>query len=393
MSLALLSSRFLSFQSTRAYLIKPFISKIPVDELERISLKLFTVGPVACYPEVLEAMGQQMYSHRSKEYFALHYETVKLLQSFVETRNEVFLFSSTGTGFMEASVRNCVRKNMLCCINGSFGERFSEVATANGKTVVKLEPPLGEPILPDLLDKALKEHPEVEAVAITHNETSAGLINPLKELLATAKSHGKVVFVDAVSSMGGTEINVDDWDIDVCFTSSQKCFGVPPGLGMGSVGEEALKLSETAVDKGWYFDFKVWENDQKKGVGTPVTPAIPQIAGLNTALKMIEKKGGKKWYFNLYKERNLRIRRGVEKLGLSPFPKRGYESPTVNCINAPEGVDGTVIYEKMREKEFELAQGYGPLKKKTFRIGNMGCIELSDIDLMLEALREALSSF
>jgi aspartate aminotransferase-like enzyme len=393
MSLALLSSRFLSFQSTRAYLIKPFISKIPVDELERISLKLFTVGPVACYPEVLEAMGQQMYSHRSKEYFALHYETVKLLQSFVETRNEVFLFSSTGTGFMEASVRNCVRKNMLCCINGSFGERFSEVATANGKTVVKLEPPLGEPILPDLLDKALKEHPEVEAVAITHNETSAGLINPLKELLATAKSHGKVVFVDAVSSMGGTEINVDDWDIDVCFTSSQKCFGVPPGLGMGSVGEAALKLSETAVDKGWYFDFKVWENDQKKGVGTPVTPAIPQIAGLNTALKMIEKKGGKKWYFNLYKERNLRIRRGVEKLGLSPFPKRGYESPTVNCINAPEGVDGTVIYEKMREKEFELAQGYGPLKKKTFRIGNMGCIELSDIDLMLGGLGEVLSSF
>lgn len=372
--------------------IKPFISKIPVHESERINLKLFTVGPVACYPEVLEAMGQQMYSHRSKEYFALHYETVKLLQNFIETRNEVFLFSSTGTGFMEASVRNCVRKNMLCCINGSFGERFSEVATANGKTVVKLEPPLGEPILPDVLDKALKEHPEVEAVAITHNETSAGLINPLKELAPIAKNHGKLVFVDAVSSMGGTEIKVDEWDIDVCFSSSQKCFGVPPGLGIGSVSEKSLKLSETAVDKGWYFDFKVWEDDQKKGVGTPVTPAIPQIAGLNTALNMIEKRGGKKWYSDLYKERNLRIRRGVEKLGLSTFPKRGYESPTVNCINAPEGIDGSVIYEKMREKGFELAQGYGPLKKKTFRIGNMGYIEMSDIDLMLKALSEVLSS-
>jgi aspartate aminotransferase-like enzyme len=372
--------------------IKPFISKILVHESERINLKLFTVGPVACYPEVLEAMGQQMYSHRSKEYFALHYETVKLLQNFIETRNEVFLFSSTGTGFMEASVRNCVRKSMLCCINGSFGERFSEVATANGKTVVKLEPPLGEPILPDVLDKALKEHPEVEAVAITHNETSAGLINPLKELAPIAKNHGKLVFVDAVSSMGGTEIKVDEWDIDVCFSSSQKCFGVPPGLGIGSVSEKSLKLSETAVDKGWYFDFKVWEDDQKKGVGTPVTPAIPQIAGLNTALKMIEKRGGKKWYSDLYKERNLRIRRGVEKLGLSTFPKRGYESPTVNCINAPEGIDGSVIYEKMREKGLELAQGYGLLKKKTFRIGNMGYIEMSDIDLMLKALSEVLSS-
>ncbi len=355
-------------------------------------MKLFTVGPVACYPEVLKAMGQQMYSHRSKEYFSLHYETVKLLQSFLETRSQVFLFSSTGSGFMEASVRNCVRKSMVCCINGSFGERFSEVAVANGRTVVKLEPPLGEPILPDKLDDVLKKHPEAEAVAITHNETSAGLINPLKELVAVAKDHDRLVFVDAVSSMGGTEIKVDEWNIDVCFSSSQKCFGVPPGLGIGSVSERALKISETAVNKGWYFDFKVWEEDQKEGVGTPVTPAIPQIAGLNTALKMIEKRGGKRWYFDLYKERNLRIRRGIERLGLSTFPRRGYESPTVNCINTPEGVDGSIVYEKMREKEFELAKGYGALKKKTFRIGNMGYIEMADIDLMLKALEEVLSS-
>ena len=355
-------------------------------------MKLFTVGPVACYPEVLQAMGQQMYSHRSKEYFALHYETVKLLQSFLETRNEVFLFSSTGTGFMEASVRNCVRKNILCCINGSFGERFGEVAAANGRAVKKLEPPLGEPTLPDQLDDMLRRNPEVEAVALTHNETSVGLINPLKELVSVAKNHDKLVFVDAVSSMGGTEIEVDEWNIDVCFSSSQKCFGVPPGLGIGSVSERALKLSETAVDKGWYFDFKVWEDDQKKGVGTPVTPAIPQIAGLNTALKMIERKGGKKWYFDLYKERNSRIRRGIGRLGLSPFPRPGFESPTVNCINSPKEVEGPVIYEKMRERGFELALGYGSLKKNTFRIGNMGYVETSDIDLMLKSLEELLSS-
>jgi aspartate aminotransferase-like enzyme len=355
-------------------------------------LKLFTVGPVACYPEVLEAMGHQMFSHRSKEYFALHYETVRLLQEFISTKNEVFLFSSTGSGFMEASVRNCVRKKMLCCINGSFGERFADVAVSNGIAIEKLEPPLGQPILPADLEEMLTKHPDVEAVALTHNETSLGLINPLKELVATVKKHGKLVFVDAVSSMGGTDIKVDEWGIDVCFSSSQKCFGVPPGLGIGSVSEEALKLSATASKKGWYFDFKVWEEDQKKGRGTPVTPAIPQIAGLNTALKMIERRGGKKWYFDLYKERNLKIRNGIEKNGLSTFPKKGYESPTVNCINAPEGVEGGTIYEKMREKGFELAEGYGPLKKKTFRIGNMGYIEMGDIDLMLEDLREVLSS-
>ena len=355
-------------------------------------MKLFTVGPVACYPEVLEAMGHQMYSHRSKEYFALHYETVRLLQDFISTKNEIFLFSSTGTGFMEASVRNCVRRKILCCINGSFGERFAEVAKANGITVVKLAPPLGDPISTADLDDMLSKNSDVEAVALTHNETSVGLINPLKDLVAIAKKHNKLVFVDAVSSMGGTEINVDELGIDVCFSSSQKCFGVPPGLGIGSVSERAMTLSATASNKGWYFDFKLWEEDQKKGRGTPVTPAIPQIAGLNTALKMIEKKGGRKWYFDLYKERNQKIRKGIEKLGLSTFPRKGSESPTVNCINAPERVEGGAIYEKMREKGFELAEGYGSIKKKTFRIGNMGYIEMGDIDLMLDALGKVISS-
>jgi aspartate aminotransferase-like enzyme len=238
----------------------------------------------------------------------------------------------------------------------------------------------------------LSKNPDVEAVALTHNETSVGLINPLKELVTSIKKYDKLVFVDAVSSMGGTEINVDELGIDVCFSSSQKCFGVPPGLGIGSVSEKAMNLSATASNKGWYFDFKLWEEDQKKGRGTPVTPAIPQIAGLNTALKMIERNGGRKWYFDLYKERNQRIRRGIEKHGLSTFPRKGCESPTVNCIKTPEGVEGGAIYEKMREKEFELAEGYGPLKKRTFRIGNMGYIEMRDIDLMLDTLGNVISS-
>ncbi len=355
-------------------------------------MKLFTVGPVACYPEVLEEMGRQMYSHRSREYLDLHYETVDLLKRFLETESQVFLFSSTGTGFMEASVRNCVRRSLLCCINGSFGKRFADVAVANGRVVERLEPPLGEPVLPDMLEDALARHPEVEAVALTHNETSAGLINPLRELASAAKAHGKLVFVDAVSSMGGTEIKVDEWGIDVCFSSSQKCFGVPPGLAVGSVSEEALKLSEAAVDKGWYFDFKLWERYQKRGRGTPVTSVIPQIAGLNRILRLIEERGGKEWYFDLYRRRNLKIRRGVERLGLSIFPRKGYESPTVSCVNAPEGVEGALIYEGMRGKGFELAMGYGDLRETTFRIGNMGHIEEGDIDLMLEALGEVLAA-
>ena len=353
-------------------------------------MKLFTVGPVACYPEVLEEMKRQMFSHRSEEYKKLHRETVELLQKFMETESQVFLFSSTGTGFMEASVRNCVDERMLCCVNGSFGKRFVEVAISNGKTVETIEPPLGNPVTPDLLDDKLSKCPDVEAVAITHNETSIGLINPLKRLAEVVRKHGKLLFVDAVSSMGGVEIKVDKWGIDVCFTGSQKCFGVPPGLGVGSVSEKALKKSEVAKNKGWYFDFKLWEKYQKTE-GTPVTSVIPQIAGLNKILKLIDNWGGKEKYFDLYTERNRRIREGIQKLGLTLFPNKGYESPTVTCINAPSNVSGVEIYKKMREKGFELAKGYGIVKNTTFRIGNMGHIEFEEIESMLEALGEVLA--
>jgi len=353
-------------------------------------MKLFTVGPVACCPEVLEEMKLQMFSHRSEEYKKLHRETVGLLQRFMKTEYQVFLFSSTGTGFMEASVRNCVDKKMLCCVNGSFGKRFVEVAISNGKTVETIEPPLGNPIAPDLLDDKLLKCPDVEAVAITHNETSVGLINPLKRLADVVKKHGKLLFVDAVSSMGGVELKVDKWGLDVCFAGSQKCFGVPPGLSMGSVSEEALKRSEVAKNKGWYFDFKLWEKYQKTE-GTPVTSVIPQIAGLNKILKLIDSWGGKEKYFDLYTERNRRIREGIQKLGLTLFPNKGCESPTVTCINAPSNVSGVEIYKKMREKGFELAKGYGIVKNTTFRIGNMGYIKFEDIELMLEALGEVLA--
>ncbi len=352
-------------------------------------MKLFTVGPVACYPEVLEEMRRQMFSHRSEEYKRLHRETVESLQKFMETENQVFLFSSTGTGFMEASVRNCVQKKMLCCVSGSFGKRFADVAISNGKMVEAIESSLGEPVTPDLLDDKLSRCPDVEAVAITHNETSTGLINPLEKLAEVVKKRGELLFVDAVSSMGGTEIKVDKWNLDVCFGSSQKCFGVPPGLGVGSVSEEALKRSEAAENKGWYFDFKLWERYQKDA-NTPVTSVIPQIAGLNRILKLIDSWGGKEKYFDLYRERNRRIREGIQKLGLTLFPKEGYESPTVTCTNAPSSISGLEIYQKMREKGFELAEGYGSLKNTTFRIGNMGYIEFEDIESMLVALEETL---
>ena len=353
-------------------------------------MKLFTVGPVPCYPEVLEAMGMQMMSHRSKEYIDVHYDTVERLQDFIETQNRILLFSSTGTGFMEAAVRNCVKHKILVCVNGSFGERFASVAEANGRKVIKLVTKLGEPIQREMLEIALESDPDIEAVAITHNETSVGLINNLPKLTKLAKSYGKLVFVDAVSSMGGTDIKADEWGIDICLSSSQKCFGVPPGIGVGSVSEEALSIAAEMTNKGWYFDLSIWKRYHDQHRGTPMTSTIPQVFGLNTALKTIEEQGGKHWYFKLYEKRNHMIRDGIKKLGLNTFPMKGYESPTVSCINAPEGMSGPDVYHAMREKGYELAQGYGATKETTFRIGNMGWIPEENIKEMLESLAEVL---
>lgn len=353
-------------------------------------MKLFTVGPVACYPEVLEEMKRQMFSHRSKEYRELHRVAVEKMQRFLETKNQVFLVPSSGTGIMEGSVRNCVENRMLCCVNGSFGERYVEVGESNGKVVEKLKPKLGSPITPGLLEEKLSSCPDVEAVAITHNETSVGLINPLKDLAKVVKKHGKLLFVDAVSAMGGTEIKVDEWKIDVCFASSQKCFGLPPGLAVGSVSEEALERSEKAKNKGWYFDFKLLERYQKTQWSTPMTPTIPQIFALKKVLEMIEERGGKEAHFRFYRKRSEKITKGVEELNLTLFPEKGCESPTVTCVNAPLNLSGLEIYERMRERGFELAKGYGAIKEKTFRIGNMGCISFEDIDSMLQALGEVL---
>jgi len=332
-----------------------------------------------------------MVSHRSKEYKEIHFETVEQLQGFLETDYPIFLFSSTGTGFMEAAVRNCVRDKMMVCVNGSFGQRFADVATANGREVFFVESELGEPTRPETLEKALEDEPDVEAVAITHNETSVGLINELPKLTEVCRKYDKLVLVDAVSSMGGTDIKVDEWGIDICFSSSQKCFGVPPGIGVGSVSQRALDVSEDMPSKGWYFDLKEWEKNHLRGKGTPMTSTIPQVAGLNTALKMIEEMGGKEEYFALYKRRNRLIREGVEKLGMETYPLKGYESPTVSCVKTPAGMSGPEVYNAMREHDFELAQGYGALKQETFRIGNMGWIPDEYIVDMLGALGKVVS--
>lgn len=368
-----------------------------VKEIERIlwprPMKLFTAGPVACFPEVLEVMKIQMLSHRSAEYRELHKDTVKRLAEFLEARKAtVLLIPASGTGFMEASIRNAVssRGKVLVTVIGEFGNRYREAVEKNGRIPVVLEKPLGKPVLPEELDEALKKNPDVEAVTITYNETSTGVLNPLRELAKVAKEHGKLVFVDAVSAMGAADIKVDEWGLDLVFSSSQKAFGVPPGLAMAAVSEEVFERAKNIPERGLYFDLLEIREVLLQQWSTPTTPPIPQIAGLNAALRIIEKMGGKEAWLKMYAERAEKIRRGVLELGLQLFAEPGYYSPTITVVYNPPGIKGPVIYEELRKRGIEIARGYGKVKDITFRIGHMGYITDEDIELLFNNLREIL---
>ncbi|MEM2024868.1 MAG: alanine--glyoxylate aminotransferase family protein [Desulfurococcaceae archaeon] len=358
-------------------------------------LKLFTAGPVACFPEVLEAMKFQMLSHRSDEYRAIHRDTVQRLADFLDARHStVLLFPSSGTGFMEASIRNAVSPGgkVLVTIIGEFGQRYKEAVERNGRTPVVLEKPLGKPVLPNELDEALKKSPDVEAVAITHNETSTGVINPLKELAKVVKEREKLLFVDAVSSMGAADIRVDEWGIDLVFASSQKAFGVPPGLSMATVSEAVFNRAKVIPERGLYFDLLEIQHYLKTQWSTPTTPPVPQVVGLNVALRIVEKMGGRDKWLKMYSERAEKIRGGATDLGLQLFAEPGYYSPTITVVYNPPGIKGSVIYDEMRKRGIEIARGYGKVRDVTFRIGHMGYITDEDIASLFSTLREVLAS-
>lgn len=368
-----------------------------VEEIKKLvwprELKLFTAGPVSCFPEVLEAMKIQMFSHRSIEYRKLHRDTTIRLQKFLEAeKSTVLLIPASGTGFMEASIRNAVTYGgkVLVTIIGAFGERYREVVESNGRQPVVLRKKPGEPVLPEELDEALKKNPDVEAVTITYNETSTGVLNPLRELAKVAKEHDKLVFVDAVSAMGAADIKVDEWNLDIVFASSQKAFGLPPGLAMAAVSNTVFEKAKNITERGWYFDLLKLKDYLEREWSTPSTPPIPQIIGLNIVLRIIERMGGKYSWLKMYEERAKKIRNKVIELGLELFAKPGYYSPTITVIKTPPGINGVEVYKAMRSRGFEIAKGYGPVKNITFRIGHMGYIRDEDIDELFKNLHEVL---
>jgi predicted phosphoserine aminotransferase len=348
--------------------------------------RLFIPGPTDVHPAVLAAQNRPMIGHRGQDFEELFARLQPKLRQVFFTANRVYISTSSGTGLQEAAVRNCVARKVLCCVNGSFSQRWYETAVANGKQAVRLEVAWGKAVKPELIDETLKRD-DFDAITIVHNETSTGVASPIKDIAALLHDrHPDVtIMVDAVSSLGGDPLDFDGWGLDVLFTSSQKCLAVPPGLSFAAVSDRALEKARSVPARGLYFDFVDLEKYLIKNQ-TPSTPAISLMWALDAALDRILDEGLEA-RFARHAEMADRVR-GWAQARFDLFAEAGYRSQTVTCISNTRGIDVKALNGFLKAKGMQISDGYGPLKGQTFRVAHMGEMQLRDVEEVLALVDE-----
>lgn len=346
---------------------------------------MFVPGPVDVDPQVLAAQNQPMLPHRSPEFETIFQRVADKARTLFYTQYRVFLTASSGTGLQEAAVRNLAKENILACVNGAFSQRWYTVATSNGKQADKLEFDWNQPIAAEAVTSALKKK-HYEAITVVHNETSTGVQNPVQEIAAAVRqtSPDTLICVDAVSSLGGTKIEMDAWGIDFLLTSSQKCLALPPGLGLAAVSNRALEYASQVPQRGWYFDLVLLEKHRLKD-STPATPALSLIYALDHQLDRILAEGLPA-RFARHSAMAQRVQSWALGRGLNLFAPEGYRSQTVTTIDNRLGLPVPELNAFLLERGLRIANGYGLLKDKTFRIAHMGETQLSDIENLLAEL-------
>lgn len=346
---------------------------------------LFVPGPVDVNPEVAAQQTRPMMAHRSKEFEAIFHSASDKSKALFGTQYRVFLSTSSGTGLQEAAIRNLTKTRVLSCINGAFSKRWYEVATTNGKAADKIEAPMGQPILPEMLADALSKQ-QYDLVTLVHNETSTGVANPIQDLAAVVKqvSPDTLIAVDTVSSLGGVIFEMDAWGIDMTFTSSQKALALPPGLSLGAVSDRAMAYAESVPNRGWYFDLLRLEKHRLKD-STPATPAIALIYALDYQMDRILAEtipGRAARHAAMAK----RVAGWALERGFSMLADEAYRSQTVSTINNDLNLDISALNKFLGQRGMRISNGYGDLKNKTFRIAHMGEIYMEDVEVLLTAM-------
>ena len=303
------------------------------------STQLRIPGPTPLPERVVRSMNRPMIDHRGPEFAAILAEITAGARRVFKTKNDLLLLTSSGTGGLESAVANLVSPGdeVIAALCGNFGERFAALAAAYGADVVRLEFEWGQPVDPDDLAVVMQRHPRAQIVLLTHNETSTGLTNPLRDLARTARGADRLVVVDGVSSISSIDIDTDGRGIDVAVSGSQKGWMAPPGFALVSVSERAWAQQARARSPRFYFDWKEARTWAEKGM-TPFTPAVPVAFALQEGLHMLEEEG----LPNVY-ERHSRLARatqaGLQALGFELYAREGYRSNTVTSGLPPPGLD------------------------------------------------------
>lgn len=358
---------------------------------------LRTPGPTVVPQSVLAASARPMINHRGPEFAALLAAVTRALQDFLRTRGDVLLLTASGTGGLEAALVNTLSRGerVLAFANGAFGERWAGMAKAYGLDVRRVDVPWGRAIEPDLVREELgKESGRDGAVAVlvTHNETSTGVLNPLREIAAVVRETERLLIVDSVSGAGCSALEVDEWGIDVCVTASQKAWGAPPGVAMVTMSERAWKASERADLPRFYLDLAKAKASLEKGQ-TPATPAVTVVIALQEAMRLMAEEGLEA-IIERHEDLARATRRGVAALGLTLFADEAHASPAVTAVRSPARVDSRNLIRVLRdEHDCIVAGGQGRFEGQVFRLGHLGFTTISDITAMLGALELALRRF
>lgn len=354
---------------------------------------LLAPGPTPVSPEVLLAMAKPVIHHRAPEFAELFGEVREGLKWLFQTKNDVLILASSGTGGMEGAVANFLSPGdrALVVNGGKFGERWGKICKTFGVHVTEIKVEWGHAVDPQAVADVLKKDPAIKAAYVQASETSTGVAHDTKALAEVVRTcEGTILVVDAITALGVFDIQTDAWGLDVVVTGSQKALMLPPGLAFVSVSEKAWQVAEKARNGAFYFDLKKERASQVKNQ-TAYTPAVSMIVGLQEVLRTLKAEG-----LDAVFARQARLahamREGVKAAGLSLFPKMS-PSNALTAICAPDGVDGQAIYKNLRvQYGITAAGGQDHLKGKIFRIAHMGYVDTFDVIMSLAAVEMVLKS-
>ena len=351
--------------------------------------KLLIPGPTEVGPEVLNEQSKPMIGHRGKEFSTLYTGITEKLTKFFELPAEIkpTVTTASGTLWFDIVGRSVVKNKALVAVNGAFAQRFGEIIRNCGKQADWIEIEWGKAAKPEDLASKL-DNGDYDTLVVCHNETSTGVRSPVCEIgKMVRKDYPEIMFViDSVSSLAGDKLIPSLIGCDVLFSSSQKCFALPPGLGIALVHDRAIERAKTIPNKGGYTDMaEIFEFEKKHQ--TPYTPNVSLFYALNKRMDLLLAET----YDRVYQRHQdmAAYTQAWAKKHFDMFPEEGYSSITVSCIKNTQNKNVTELNQKLAEKGLNISNGYGKLADKTFRIGHMGEWTLPQIKEVIAAIDEA----